>query len=232
MQDVSTNGTYLNGKRLPRPPFKNPADWAHLRVQRVVCCSQMWLAGLGIFFTHLSASFDLCRTPECDFSMGMNCSSSAYLKFQVDFIGFCMIFLSHWALQATNWWRGGVGLRSDLTDIWQLGLYSGLRGLQGKVWPSPMSPHVHLQYAYCGSFSTPRLSLYIIVYMNVVHHAYYAYLYIIHDVHTVYSEIILLYTHTIYIIYVSKNIYHIILCSGKARDNFDAVVLRWSICWS
>ena len=25
-QDVSTNGTYLNGKRLPRPPFKNPAD--------------------------------------------------------------------------------------------------------------------------------------------------------------------------------------------------------------
>ncbi|CAK8986548.1 unnamed protein product [Durusdinium trenchii] len=26
VQDVSTNGTYLNGKRLPRPPFKNPAD--------------------------------------------------------------------------------------------------------------------------------------------------------------------------------------------------------------
>ena len=25
-EDVSTNGTYLNGKRLPRPPFKNPAD--------------------------------------------------------------------------------------------------------------------------------------------------------------------------------------------------------------
>ncbi len=48
-QDVSTNGTYLNGKRLPRPPFKNPADWAHLRVRRVVCCLQMWLAGLGFF---------------------------------------------------------------------------------------------------------------------------------------------------------------------------------------
>ncbi|CAJ1364315.1 unnamed protein product [Effrenium voratum] len=26
VQDVSTNGTYLNGKRLPRPPFKNPSD--------------------------------------------------------------------------------------------------------------------------------------------------------------------------------------------------------------
>lgn len=26
VQDVSTNGTYLNGKRKPRPPFKNPAD--------------------------------------------------------------------------------------------------------------------------------------------------------------------------------------------------------------
>merc|ERR1719421_113440 len=26
MQDLSTNGTYLNGKRLPRPPYKNPQD--------------------------------------------------------------------------------------------------------------------------------------------------------------------------------------------------------------
>ncbi|CAE7498789.1 Prdx6 [Symbiodinium natans] len=26
VQDVSTNGTYLNGKRLPRPPYKNPSD--------------------------------------------------------------------------------------------------------------------------------------------------------------------------------------------------------------
>ena len=25
-EDVSTNGTYLNGKRLPRPPYKNPSD--------------------------------------------------------------------------------------------------------------------------------------------------------------------------------------------------------------
>lgn len=26
VQDLSTNGTYLNGKRLPRPPYKNPQD--------------------------------------------------------------------------------------------------------------------------------------------------------------------------------------------------------------
>eukprot|EP00931_Biecheleriopsis_adriatica_P027500 TRINITY_DN16540_c0_g1_i1.p1 TRINITY_DN16540_c0_g1~~TRINITY_DN16540_c0_g1_i1.p1 ORF type:complete len:555 (-),score=118.65 TRINITY_DN16540_c0_g1_i1:91-1755(-) len=26
VQDLSTNGTYLNGKRLPRPPYKNPTD--------------------------------------------------------------------------------------------------------------------------------------------------------------------------------------------------------------
>lgn len=26
LQDLSTNGTYLNGKRLPRPPYKNPQD--------------------------------------------------------------------------------------------------------------------------------------------------------------------------------------------------------------
>merc|ERR1719191_540150 len=26
VQDLSTNGTFLNGKRLPRPPFKNPQD--------------------------------------------------------------------------------------------------------------------------------------------------------------------------------------------------------------
>eukprot|EP00928_Gymnodinium_smaydae_P053333 TRINITY_DN37345_c0_g1_i1.p1 TRINITY_DN37345_c0_g1~~TRINITY_DN37345_c0_g1_i1.p1 ORF type:complete len:616 (+),score=135.90 TRINITY_DN37345_c0_g1_i1:63-1910(+) len=26
VQDLSTNGTYLNGKRLPKPPFKNPQD--------------------------------------------------------------------------------------------------------------------------------------------------------------------------------------------------------------
>merc|ERR1712151_1372183 len=26
VQDLSTNGTYLNGKKLPRPPYKNPQD--------------------------------------------------------------------------------------------------------------------------------------------------------------------------------------------------------------
>eukprot|EP00933_Yihiella_yeosuensis_P023566 TRINITY_DN18354_c0_g2_i4.p1 TRINITY_DN18354_c0_g2~~TRINITY_DN18354_c0_g2_i4.p1 ORF type:complete len:632 (-),score=175.09 TRINITY_DN18354_c0_g2_i4:192-2087(-) len=31
VQDLSTNGTYLNGKRLPRPPYKNPSD-ARLRL--------------------------------------------------------------------------------------------------------------------------------------------------------------------------------------------------------
>lgn len=49
----------------------------------------------------VSASFDLCRTPECDFSMGMNCSSSAYLKFQVDFIGFCCL-IGHFRLRTDD----------------------------------------------------------------------------------------------------------------------------------
>lgn len=31
LQDLSTNGTYLNGKRLPRPPYKNPQD-ARVRI--------------------------------------------------------------------------------------------------------------------------------------------------------------------------------------------------------
>jgi len=31
VQDLSTNGTYFNGKRLPRPPYKNPQD-ARVRV--------------------------------------------------------------------------------------------------------------------------------------------------------------------------------------------------------
>lgn len=40
VQDVSTNGTYLNGKRLPRPPFKNPADCCVLWKGRAVAFTE------------------------------------------------------------------------------------------------------------------------------------------------------------------------------------------------
>ena len=173
VQDVSTNGTYLNGKRLPRPPFKNPAGLSPLACSTGCLLFADVTCGFGHFFTHLSESFDLCRTPECDFSMGMNCSSSAGLEFQVDFIGFCCLI-------------GHFRLRTD--DAEELGYARTLRafGWDCTVVSEVSKPRFDLygchlmyslQYAYCGSFSTPRLSLsvlLIIVYMNVVHNAYYA----------------------------------------------------------
>ena len=39
-KDVSTNGTYLNGKRLPRPPYKNPSEARHDKRDRSLTCQQ------------------------------------------------------------------------------------------------------------------------------------------------------------------------------------------------